>query len=99
MDFNVKKFAADAGTFLSRAVQVGGGGRGGVSRRTGGRGGEGEDAGASSPNVGALAPGLAGHRACLRRPEPREMGAAWRPGGPGRRLPHPCCPAAAPWGQ
>lgn len=101
MDFNVKKFAADAGTFLSRAVQVGGGGRGGGVAYPGGPGwgSGGGNAGAPSPIVGALAPGLADHGACLRRPEPRERGAAWRPCGPGRRPLSPLQPGRRPLGE
>lgn len=78
MDFNVKKLAADAGTFLSRAVQVLGLGGGGDPR---GRGG---DVGAPSPRRRRPPHRLADRSAGELRPEARVMGAAWCPSRPGR---------------
>ena len=88
MDFNVKKLAADAGTFLSRAVQV-------PRREEGVATPEGAREG--SPEAAApSAPGFADRPAGLLRPEARVMGAAWCPSGPGGRFPPCSCPTAAP---
>lgn len=87
MDFNVKKFAADAGTFLSRAVQVGGGGKG--WRLPEDRVGAMREPPARSPGPSLPA-----------SPTTGPAGGGPRPGRwarPGRRLPCPrSCPAAAP---
>lgn len=94
MDFNVKKLAADAGTFLSRAVQVPrwGFGGGGLAVPGGPRRGR----SSAQPEAAPSAPSLADRTAGLPRPEARVMGAAWCPSGPGCRFLYPSSPTAAP---
>lgn len=87
MDFNVKKLAADAGTFLSRAVQV--------PRREEGVATPRRDREGSPETAAPSAPGFADRPSGLPRPEARVMGAALCPSGPGGRFPHASCPTAA----
>lgn len=89
MDFNVKKLAADAGTFLSRAVQVPRWGKGG------GAAGTQEGQPGARPEA-AAPPSLSCPRTPgLLRPQSRLVGAAWCPSELGGRCLSRSCPTAA----